>query len=598
MKRSVQSPRRPHRLSACAGIAATLCILATPTQAQSRLGFIEVTDEAGLSGAIRNVANGSRYYSMQGGGVVGDFNNDGYHDIFVLAGGGVPDYLYINNQDGTFSDQASAWGVDLAHYSFGASAADFNNDGYLDIFITSYGSSSFAPNSGKMLLLKNNGPDEQGNWSFTDVAPQCGVNRLLGTTRDGLGSGWSDYDLDGDLDLMVSGYIEDRACNRLFRNDGPDQDGTYIFTDATVESGLEITDTPGFTPQFVDMNNDLYPELILIADTGTSKYFQNNGDGTFTDTTHTLSGINTANAMGIDIGDINNDGLLDMYISSITYDLTGGPGNVLLIQQPDGSFTNTARDNGTYDGYWGWGVLMQDFDHDRDLDLAETNGFIGAYNGDPAVLFENLGDGNTFSEVAQQSGFLHNGQGRGMCRIDIENDGDLDIVIFENVGQLRLYENLLIDNTPTPADRNWVRIALDTRARDSLAPQGLGASIKVITGEHSRILPIHCGTNHACSSPIETHAGLDESMSIDAIQVRWNDGSFTTLTQVDANQILTISAPSSPSDYTNDGSLDIHDVFAFLDRYNTGNLSADHNGDLRLNFYDVANFVSDFLEYR
>lgn len=586
------------RVVLCAGACCSVFIANANAQNQSRLAFVEVTDQAGLSNSTRMLAPGTRYSSMQGGGVVGDFNNDGYHDIFMLTGGGAPDQLYINNTDGTFSEQASGWGVAHAHHSFGASAADFNNDGYLDIFITSYGDATFAPAAGKMILYKNNGPDQDGNWSFTNTALECGVNRLFGPTRDGLGSGWTDYDLDGDLDLMVSGYIEDRSCNRLFRNDGPDQDGTYIFTDATAQAGLEQTGVPGFTPQFVDMNNDLYPELILIADTGNSKFYHNNGDGTFTDQTHIVGGVNTANAMGIDVGDINNDGLLDMYISSITYDLTGGPGNVLLIQQPDGTFENTARDNGTYDGYWGWGVLMQDFDHDRDLDLAETNGFIGAYNGDPAVLFENLGDGNTFNEVAHQSGFLHTGQGRGMCRIDIENDGDLDILIFENEGPLRLYKNTLIDGPNTLDDQNWARIILDTQARDTLAPQGMGSAVRVITHDQTRVLPIHCGTNHACASPIETHTGLGDTSVIDVIQVQWNDGSFTTLTNVDANQILTISALSSPSDYTDDGALDIHDVLAFLDRYNTGNLSADHNGDLRLNFYDVAGFIRDYLEAR
>ena len=195
------------------------------------------------------------------------------------------------------------------------------------------------------------------------------------------------------------------------------------------------------------MNNDRYPELILVADAGKSRYLVNNGDGTFTDATDTAHGIGTASAMGIDVGDINNDGMLDMYISSITYDF-GSSGNVLLTQNADGSFNDIAADSGTNAGYWGWGVLMQDFDHDRDLDLAETNGFIGAFGGDPAVLFENTGDGSSFNEVASASGFVHHGQGRGLVRLDIENDGDLDIVVFENVGQLRLYENLLIDDHP------------------------------------------------------------------------------------------------------------------------------------------------------
>lgn len=598
MKRDVYLERASVRLLLCAGVLTPLAAMTANTSAQSRLSFIESTTSAGLDGAIRSVAAGSRYSAMHGGGVVGDFNNDGYHDIYVLAGGGTSDYLYINNTDGTFSEQAADWGIAFAQHTFGASAADFNNDGYLDIFVTSYGDAAFAPAAGKMLLLKNNGPDQDGNWSFSDVAVECGVNRLFGPTRDGLGSGWSDYDLDGDLDLMVSGYNELRACNRLFRNDGPDQDGQYVFTDVTADAGLERTGVPGFTPQFVDMDGDRYPELILIADTGTSRYYHNDGDGTFTDMTETVRGINTANAMGIDIGDINDDGLLDMYISSITYTTTGGPGNVLLIQNPDGSYDNTARDNGTYNGHWGWGVLMQDFDHDRDLDLAETNGFLGAYGSDPAVLFENLGDGNTFTEVAQQAGFMHNGQGRGMCRIDIENDGDLDIVIFENVGQLRLYENLLIDGDQTPPDRNWVRINLDTRARDTLAPQGLGAMVRVITDEQTRMLPIHCGTNHACSSPIETHAGLDSTATINAIQVEWSDGSFTTLGNVEANQILTISAPATPADYQPDGVTDINDVFAFLSLFNANDLAADHNGDLRINFFDVAGFIRDYLENR
>lgn len=575
-----------------ASAALPLALLAADLNAQSRLQFAEVSDQAGLAGGVRSVAPASRYISMHGGGVVGDFNNDGYHDIFMLAGGGVPDYLFINNTDGTFSEQASDWGVDYANYSFGASAADFNNDGYLDIFVTSYGSAAFTPAAGKMLLYKNNGPDANGNYSFSDVAIECGVNRLYGTTRDGIGSGWGDYDLDGDLDLFVCGYNESRPCNRLFRNNGPESN--YSFTDVTVEAELEQVEVPGFIPRFVDINGDLLPDLILVADTGRSRVYINDADGTFTDITASVHGIETASAMGVDVGDINNDGRLDMYISSITYTTTNGPGNVLLIQQPDGSFQNTARDNGTYSGYWGWGVLMQDFDHDRDLDLAETNGFGGDYNGRPAVLFENLGDGDTFNEVAQDAGFLHTGQGRGMSRIDYDNDGDLDIVIYENVGRLRLYENRTIIDNSTAPDRNWVRIKLDTSARDTLAPQGIGAMIRLYTGEHTRLLSMNCGANHSCSSPVEVHAGLDDSTIIDIVQVQWPDGSYTTLSDVPADQIMTINAPATPVDYAPDGVTDFNDVFAFLSLYTDADLGADQNGDLALNFFDVAAFIRDY----
>ncbi|MFG0246737.1 MAG: CRTAC1 family protein [Phycisphaerales bacterium JB052] len=564
----------------------------TPALAQTNLAFTEVTDQAGLADAVRAVSPLSRYSAMHGGGVAGDFNNDGYHDIFVLTGGGAPDLFYINNTDGTFSEQGTQWGVDRTQHSFGASAVDFNNDGYLDIFITAYGDGSFAPAAGEMVLYKNNGPDNDGNWSFSDVAVVSGVNRLFGTTRDGLGSGWGDYDLDGDLDLMVSGYNQSRPCNRLFRNDGPDSG--YTFTDVTAEAGIEVIDVPGFIPHLVDMNNDRYPDLILVADAGRSRYFINNTDGTFTDATDTAHGIGTASAMGIDVGDINNDGMLDMYISSITYDF-GSSGNVLLVQNHDGSFNDTAGDSGTNAGFWGWGVLMQDFDHDRDLDIAETNGFIGAFGGDPAVLFENMGDGTVFNEVASESGFVHHGQGRGMVRLDIENDGDLDIAIFENVGQLRLYENLLIDNDATANDQSWVRIELNTSANDNLAPQGIGAMISIFSNDQPVVRPMHCGANHASSSPIEVHAGLGGTSVIDVLQVRWADGSYTTRTQVPVNQRLTIDAPATRVDYAPDGVTDVMDIMSYISMYQSNDLGADHNGDLRLNFYDIAAFIQDYI---
>lgn len=575
--------------------ACLLMACASPAVAQTSISFTEQSSQAGLDEGLRLISPSGRYGIMAGGGAVGDFNNDGYHDIFMLSGGGYADYLFINNQDGTFTNKADQWGVDRFQHTFGASAVDFNNDGYLDIFVTSFGSSSSAAVAGELRLYKNNGPDSNGQYSFTDVALQAGVNRLFETVKDGLGSAWGDYDLDGDLDLFICGYNELRLCNRVFRNDGPDSKGQYTFTDVTDEAGIAVLGVRGFLPHLVDMNNDRYPDLILIADSGTSKFYINNQDGTFTDRTEIARGLETTNGMGVDVGDINNDGLLDMYVTSITYPTTGGPGNVLLIQNEDQTFDNTARDNGTYDGYWGWGPLLVDLDHDGDRDILETNGFVGNFAGNPAVIFENINAGEEFNQIATESGFIHTGQGRGMVRIDIENDGDLDIVIFENNGKIRLFRNELITDS-TPADRNWIRIKLDTAARDSLAPSGIGAMIKVVTDGQTQLLPMHCGSNHASASPIETHTGLANATIIDTLRIEWPDGSFTTLTDVDANQILSISAPSHPADYTNDAAVDVNDVFGFLDYYTANSLVADHNGDMTLNFFDVAAFITDFRD--
>ncbi len=591
--RSLFSDAPKHSFGYVIGASA---LLASIAGAQTDISFTDYSSEAGLDDALRVIAPGGRYGIMSGGGVAGDFNNDGYHDIFMLAGGVYADYLYINNQDGTFSNHAADWGVGDYLHTFGASAVDFNNDGYLDIFVTAHGDSSFAAVAGEFRLYKNNGPDDQGQWSFTDVAVQAGVNRLFENVRDGLGSAWGDYDLDGDLDLFLSGYNEARVCNRIFRNDGPNALGEYSFTDVTEESGISQTGIRGFLPQLVDMNNDRYPDLIIIGDSGTSKYFVNNQDGTFSDMTHTARGIETANGMGVDVGDINNDGLLDMYVTSITYPTTGGPGNVLLVQnEDDHSFDNTARDNGTYAGYWGWGPLIVDVDHDGDQDIVETNGYIGTFAGDPAVIFENLNAGVEFQEVAIEAGFIHNGQGRGMVRLDIENDGDLDIAIFNYNSKLSLYRNEII-NGATPTDRNWIRINIDTTARDSLAPLGIGTMIYVITGEDSQLLPMHCGANHASASPVDVHAGLGSASTIDTLRVQWADGSFTTLTNVDVNQVLTITASSHPADYTNDGSVDINDVTSFLKSFTGNSLVADHNGDMALDFFDVSRFITDYRQ--
>jgi enediyne biosynthesis protein E4 len=592
---SVLSTLIPLNTSKPLGFVCASLVVAQLASAQTSISFTEVSEQAGLADALRLIAPSGRYGIMSGGGVAGDFNNDGYHDLFMLSGGGFADYLYINNQDGTFSDQASNWDIGLFQHSFGASAADFNNDGFLDIFVTSFGDASTSAAAGELKLYQNNGPDENGQWSFTNVAQEVGVNRLFESVRDGLGSAWGDYDLDGDLDLFVCGYNELRVCNRIFRNDGQDEQGQWSFTDSTEQSGIAQTGIRGFLPQLVDMNNDRYPDLILIADSGTSKYFVNNQDGTFTDRTDEARGIETTNGMGVDVGDINNDGLLDMYVTSITYQNLQGPGNVLLIQNPDQSFNNTAHDNGTYNGYWGWGTLIADLDHDGDRDIVETNGYVGTFAGNPSVIFENLDNGDSFNEVAQESGFFHNGQGRGMVRLDIENDGDLDIAIFENNGKLRLYQNNLVENS-TDETSNWVRVTLDTSSRDSIAPDGIGAMINVITGNETQLLPMHCGSNHCSASPIEAHAGLGDSSTIDAVQVKWPDGSFTTITDVEPNQAITISASSHPADYNDDSTVNFNDIIAFLEPLKSRSLASDHNGDQRVNFFDVYAFLNDYQD--
>ncbi len=578
------------------GLSGSL-IAGTTTQATGQtLSFTEVTDELGLSFTH---TRGPRYGFMGAGGVAADFNNDGFVDLFVLGGGDVPDALFINNgpdASGNFSftDQAAAWDVDFNQYSFGASAGDFNNDGYIDIYVTSYGPADGQGNPGMNKLLMNLGPGAGGQWTFVDQAALCGVNVLEADLTDGTGSTWGDYDLDGDLDLFVCAYDRSAMGNRLFRNDGPGQSGSIDFTDVTAEAGLLRTEMQGFVPGFVDMNGDMYPELLLVADAGTSAYFINNGDGTFTDAIETVEGLAAANGMGLAVGDINQDGMLDWYVSGSYFDFLNGPGNVLMVQEPDGSFFNASPGTPIHDGGWGWGVLMVDFNHDGLLDMAETNGFGTGYTNEQSYLYINHGDLN-FTEEAIELGFIHYGQGRGLIDFDFDNDGDRDLIILSTGEPMAVFENHLLEpGQAVPAGVNWLDLRFDTSLRDSLAAMGIGSHVTVLSNGQERVYSVDSRANHATQSELGVHMGLGDAVVVDAIRIQWPDGSFMTLTNVPANQKLTVVAPFHPADLDGSGVVDIADVMAFIGGYSSGDLSSDHNGDGVLDVFDMLAYLGDF----
>jgi hypothetical protein len=561
-----------------------------------KMRFVDASDEVGL---VYSQVHGPspKYPNLLAGGTVGDFNNDGFIDVFALGNGGVADGFFLNNGDGTFSNHADSWGIAQFHYAFGASSADFNNDGYLDLFITSYGDiAGGGLRPGQLKLYRNNGPDEHGQWSFTNVAVEAGVNFVHPNATDGTGSAWGDIDLDGDLDLFVGGYNATRQVNRLYRNDGPDEEGIWRFTDITLDAGLVHQYWSVFVPGFQDLTGDGYPELLAISDHGSSVLWENNRDNTFTNRNDLARPIEQLNGMGLDYGDINRDGLLDFYATSIVFNGTE-LGNQLLIQQSDGRFLDVAHAVGVWHGYWGWGAVMADLDHDRDLDIVETNGFESTALSSPARVFENNGDSTSFAEVAEACGLDHRLQGRGLVKFDSDNDGDLDIIIYTKNGPVKYYRNdLLTADAPSHADAHWVRVVLDTRASDRLAPQGIGSTVYVRAGGEEYLLPVHSGSSHCSSSPIEVHAGLGSAATIDALRVAWADGSFTTLTDLPSDQILRIDAPMHPADTDGSGAVDMNDVGVFVTNYIKRDLAADTNGDWTLDIFDVFVFISDYRD--
>ncbi len=563
-------PRRPrHRLTCTANAAGALLFgLCVPVLSErvvaSDLKFSDQTVGSGVD-SVHVPSVWLRFSpinisSMLGGGAIGDFNNDGFQDIFVLTGGENPDQLWINNGDGTFTDRAAAWGIAYKHMGVGTAVGDYNDDGWLDIFVTSVGPATGPLRPGAHLLYRNN-----GNGSFTDVAALAGVNQASTTIPDGFGAAFGDFDLDGDLDLIVVGWVRDSGGNRLFGNNG---DGT--FTDVTDDAGLGgLSDCRAFAPRFADMDGDRYPELLIAGDFGTSRYLINNTDGTFTDFT---SGGGTGldgNGMGATIADFNGDGLFDWYVTSIytpaSY-LSGvpGTGNMLYMSQGNHVYTESSALAGVKDGGWGWGTVAVDFNHDGLIDIFETNGWLQdngpagpEWVNERCYVFQNLG-GNNFSNVAFASGVRHSGQGRGLANLDYDNDGDQDVVIFSYNEPMTVYRNDLIG-----PDSNWLRVFLDTSKNRLLAPNGFGAKVLVTAGGQTQVRSIDGGSNYLVQSELSAHFGLGAAGQIDEVRVQWPNGSQTTLSNVAVNQTLTIQSATS-GDLDGDGTVDKDDLFALL----------------------------------
>ena len=367
--------------------AATVATYFVPVTAVGQIEFSDHTSGAGVDVVHEPSAwfelSPLNVSTMTGGGAVGDFDRDGLQDIFVISGGTGDDWLFMNNGDGTFSNEAAARGVAHKHLGMGAAVADYDGDGWLDIFVTSIGPATGIAVTGHNILYRN-----QGDGTFENVALAAGVAEIADAVPDGFGAAFGDYDLDGDLDLFVAAWIPISNGNHLLRNNG---NGT--FTKVTAPAGLVFDGTRGFSPVFADMNGDRYPELLLAADFGTSRYFINDTDGTFTDFTGASGTGLDGNGMGHVVADLDADGLPDWYVTSIHSLNSGipnvpGTGNMLYTNTGNHAYAEQSTLVGVNDGGWGWGTVAFDADHDGRLDLVETNGW-HQVNGDGEPEWQN-----------------------------------------------------------------------------------------------------------------------------------------------------------------------------------------------------------------
>jgi hypothetical protein len=556
------------------------------------LTFTDVTIAAGISYPLPDPIPelGDDAISQTGGAAAGDYDNDGWPDLFVTRYWDSP-FLYRNNHDGTFTDVTSTAftaGVPGPN-SGGASWGDIDNDGDLDLYVNTVHSGS-----GNYLYMND------GAGHFTEETALRGA-QYGGIDVASMSASFGDYDNDGYLDMYVtewrglSGYTPDPPLARLLRNRGAAQPG--YFDDVTEASGAAMGPLSGqtvyqsnsFTPRFVDFDRDGHADILVASDFGSSKLFWNNGDGTFTDGTPAIDSSMGNSDMGVAIGDIDGNGLLDFFTSDICHpsNCTTASGNRLFRNFGNRQFLESSNFSGVRDAGWGWGTAMLDYDNDKDVDLVVTNGYYEGptvppgYEDDAIRLFRNNGQGGVltnFTDVAASVGMIDTSQGRGLLTFDYDRDGDLDVLIVNNFQAPKLFRN------DGGNDNNWLRI----EATGTLSNRdGVGAFITVTPdlALPNKVL-VHEITESSSfqsqSEPI-AHFGLGAGADlVDLIRIEWPaSGIVQELRNVAPNQLLSV-VEHHPCDFNYDGRIDGADYVVWRKTLGAAvahGSGADANGD-------------------
>ncbi len=540
------------------GCAALVAFQEKPPATRGGIFFTDVTKESGLNFQqsygdrdLDNIVEGT------GTGVcVFDYNNDGFLDVYFPNGkwteglsdpqdrnlrGKLKNHLFRNNGDGTFTDVTDQAGLGGSRYSAGCAAADYDNDGNVDLLVLNYGQNE---------LFHNN-----GNGKFTEVSTKAGLT----DARFSLSAVWYDYDNDGYLDLFIGNYVKydktksvrfDPAAgypgpltysgqpNLLYRNNG---DGT--FTDVTNEMGLWKPDGRSMSVTAADFNNDGKLELLSTNDAMENYYFEMNAHGVYEERALEMNlaygdnGENVAH-MGPVVGDINHDGWLDIYIANLR-DCS------LLIQRPDGkgfdSWTDRAGLGTTRGQYSGWAAMLFDFDHDGWLDLFNTNGGAQHEYGQENAIYRNRGDGR-FENVSGTAGphFQEKHVGRGGTGFDYDNDGRMDLVI------VNLNDKAILLRNETWTSSHWItvtpRLKFPTGVRDAY-----GARVTVEAHGLRMIEDMIPTRGYLSAQDPRLNFGLGESDHADSIEIRWPDGQVEKFKDVQGDRFVFYVHPANAS---------------------------------------------------
>jgi hypothetical protein len=543
--------------NAALAIVVLLLIVVSAHAQPQPIRFTDITAAAGIRFTDNNGAFGKKWLpeTLGPGCAFIDYDNDGYPDILLVNGEDWPGHashgattlkLYHNNRNGTFTDVTARSGLGVRMYGMGVTIGDYDNDGYDDVFISAVGQSH---------LFHNN-----GNGTFSDVTARAG---LSGINEFSTSAAWVDYDNDGRLDLVVANYVQWTPEKDLFCTlDGAHKSyctpesyagaslrlwhnlGNGRFEDATRKSGLYDPSSKGLGIAILDVNGDGWPDVVLANDTQPNKLYLNNRNGTFTERgmaagiAFSEDGVARA-GMGVDAADYDASGRPSIIISNFSNQMMSlyhNEGNGLFVDEAPR--TNIGRESLLSLGF---GCFFFDYDLDGWADIFVADGHLDPdiervqqrikYR-QPPHLFRNLGNGK-FEDAAATAGrdFDSPRVARGAAYADIDNDGDLDLLIATNGGPAALFRN---DGGSNHSLR--VKLVGEKSNRD-----GIGAVVRLTTGGKRQWQMLRSGSSYLSASELVLTFGLGPLPVASTVEIAWSSGARQTLDNVAADQTITVT---------------------------------------------------------
>lgn len=533
-------------------LSSSMLAQAPQSSAPSTIRFEDATAKSGIQFTHNFGAEklGSLLESTGAGCVWFDYNNDGFPDLYVASGKpleeGIHPYplkqppatpphnhLYRNNGDGTFTDVTDQAGVAANIYGMAAIAADFDNDGFVDLFVTGYG---------KAILYHNN-----GDGTFTDVTAKAGI-KVEGWS---ISSAWLDYDRDGCVDLFVGRYVKfdpkyrnyysadnypgplDYAgdTNRLFHNNC---NGT--FTDVTDKSGIGAYKGRTMGVTAADFDGDGYPDIYVANDKTENFLFRNKRDGTFEEIAGDLGvayGQNgeSTSAMGPVLADIDGDGHVDLWVTDSKY-------NRLMRNTGQNGFEDIGPSSGVSQAtaqYTSWGSGIYDFDNDGWLDILIFHGGLIHLVPQEQSLFRGLGNGK-FADVSREAGPVLDEKtvSRGACFADYDNDGKVDAFVVNLGAPATLLHNV------TQNGNHWLTVKLKGKKSNR---DGIGAHLELVAAGRTQIAERFAGSSYLSQDDGRIHFGLGSATKADKLTIHWPSGQTQVLENLSVDRILAVEEP-------------------------------------------------------